>query len=114
MNIPQSIPRIDCKKFARCGKKSLGHCRRYRDKDEECSSCQLIYRRQRDNMRTGPDGKMLRRCSICGNWYYLHRFYPKTMKYKEKKYFTYSSECRRCKSAKVIEDRKLRLLKPLK
>ncbi|UVP64293.1 hypothetical protein NXW33_18360 [Bacteroides fragilis] len=30
MNIIQTIPRIDCKAFAKCGKKSLSHCRRYK------------------------------------------------------------------------------------
>ncbi|MCA5612487.1 hypothetical protein [Bacteroides fragilis] len=75
MNIIQTIPRIDCKAFAKCGKKSLSHCRRYKLTDEECS--------------------------VCGEWYGVHRFYPRTLKRGEKVYFTFSSECRRCKSLKA-------------
>jgi len=30
MNVIQSVPRQDCKVFAKCGVKSLSHWRRYR------------------------------------------------------------------------------------
>ena len=44
MNVCQSIPRRDCKVFAKCGAKSLSHCRRHRETDEKCKSCTLISR----------------------------------------------------------------------
>ncbi|MFK2809838.1 hypothetical protein ACIXWY_24885 [Bacteroides fragilis] len=108
MNIPQTIPRIDCKAFSKCGKKSLSHCRRYKLTDEECINCRLVHRRERNNYRTSPDGRLMKRCSICGEWYYLHRFYPRTLNRGEKVYSTFSSECRRCKSLKVSTYQKAR------
>ncbi|KAB5477589.1 hypothetical protein FSA01_15120 [Bacteroides fragilis] len=108
MNIPQTIPRIDCKAFAKCGKKSLSHCRRYKLTDEECINCRLVHRRERNNYRTSPDGRLMKRCSICGEWYYFHRFYPRTLNRGEKVYSTFSSECRRCKSLKASTYQKAR------
>ncbi|MCM0245794.1 hypothetical protein [Bacteroides fragilis] len=101
MNIIQTIPRIDCKAFAKCGKKSLSHCRRYKLTDEECAGCELVRRRERGNYRTLSDGHVMKQCSVCGEWYGVHRFYPRTLKRGEKVYFTFSSECRRCKSLKA-------------
>ena len=31
-----SFVRVDCKAFAKCGVKSLSHCRRYRGEDNYC------------------------------------------------------------------------------
>lgn len=74
MNIIQTIPRIDCKAFAKCGKKSLSHCRRYKLTDEECAGCELVRRRERGNYRTLSDGRVMKQCSVCGEWYGVHRF----------------------------------------
>lgn len=101
MNIRQSVPRVDCKAFAKCGVKSLSHCRRYRDKDEECVCCELVKRRERGNFITTPDGRIRKKCSVCGHFFFLHRFYPRTLIRREKTYYCYSSECRQCKSEKV-------------
>ena len=101
MNIIQTVPRIDCKAFAKCGKKSLAHCRRYKRTDEECAGCRLVRRRERGNYRTLPNGRLTKQCSVCAEWYGIHRFYPRTLKRGEKVYFTFSSECRSCKSRKV-------------
>ena len=51
MNVCQSIPRRDCKVFAKCGAKSLSHCRRHRETDEKCKSCTLIRRKPRNRIR---------------------------------------------------------------
>ena len=50
MNVCQSIPRRDCKVFAKCGAKSLSHCRRHREIDEKCKSCTLIRRKPRNRI----------------------------------------------------------------
>ena len=42
-----SFVRVDCKAFAKCGVKSLSHCRRYRGEDNYCKGCTLIRRKPR-------------------------------------------------------------------
>lgn len=43
-----SFVRVDCKAFAKCGVKSLSHCRRYRGEDNYCKGCTLIRRKPRN------------------------------------------------------------------
>lgn len=50
MNVYQSIPRRDCRVFAKCGAKSLSHCRRHRGTDGECKNCTLIHRKPRNRI----------------------------------------------------------------
>lgn len=76
MNIIQTIPRIDCKAFAKCGKKSLSHCRRYKLTDEECAGCELVRRRERGNYRTLSDGHVMKQCSVCGEGMAFTGFIP--------------------------------------
>ena len=45
-----SSVRVDCKAFAKCGVKSLSHCRRYRGEDTYCKGCTLIRRKPRNRM----------------------------------------------------------------
>lgn len=52
MNIYQTVPRIDCVRFAKCNKKSLAHCRKYRNTDSECKTCQLIRKRISNKYQT--------------------------------------------------------------
>ena len=44
MSVHSSV-RVDCKAFAKCGVKSLSHCRRYRGEDNYCKGCTLIRRK---------------------------------------------------------------------
>ena len=37
-----SSVRVDCVAFAKCGVKSLSHCRRYRGEDNYCKGCTLF------------------------------------------------------------------------
>lgn len=111
MNVIQSEPRIDCKKYAKCGKKSIAHCRKYRNSDNDCIGCQLIRRRKSDCYKLGPDGRELKRCSSCGEFLPLHRFYPKRIIRGEKVYNILTSACRCCTSRKVIEQRNKKLIK---
>lgn len=74
MNVCQSIPRRDCKVFAKCGAKSLSHCRRHRETDEKCKSCTLIRRKPRNRI-IDDSGREMKRCTHCGNYFYLNRFY---------------------------------------
>ena len=64
-----SFVRVDCKAFAKCGVKSLSHCRRYRGED-----------------------------NYCGHYFYLNRFYANTITSHGKKYRCLSSWCRMCMS----------------
>ena len=56
--------RIDCHAFAKCGNKSLAHCRRYRDKDPECKGCALLVRRVA-NRKYDSNGREMKRCRMC-------------------------------------------------
>ena len=74
MNVYQSIPRRDCRVFAKCGAKSLSHCRRHRGTDGECKNCTLIHRKPRN------------------------RFYNRIVVRKGKEYHLLTSWCRMCMS----------------
>ncbi len=50
MSVIRSEVRIDCRNFAKCGVKSLSHCRRYRGEDAGCRGCTLIHRKPRNHM----------------------------------------------------------------
>lgn len=97
MNIRQFIPRKDCKAFAKCGVKSLSHCRRYRGEDSECSGCTLIRRKPRNRM-CDTYGNEMKMCARCGKYLYLNRFYNITVTSHGKKYHCLSSWCRMCTS----------------
>ncbi|MDD3037917.1 hypothetical protein [Bacteroides sp.] len=90
------IPRIDCKKFARCGDKSLSYCRRYRGKSEACAGCTLIKRKAKN--RTVVGGKEMKLCTHCGRALPLNRFYYQHSQRGGKTYYFYSSWCRMCTS----------------
>lgn len=107
MNIPQSIPRIDCQRFAKCGTKSLSHCRRYHGESEDCAGCTLIIRKPKAQVNTSS-GLKLKQCTICGRWMPLFRFYTRQIIRADKIYQSTTSECKMCKSAKVIKQRKLK------
>lgn len=96
MNIKQSISRIDCVRFAKCGKKSLAHCRKYRETDEECTGCELIKCRSSTKYITSKCGNVLKTCSCCGSYLKLNWFYRRIVKRNNKIYRTYSSACRMC------------------
>lgn len=96
MNIKQSIPRIDCVRFAKCGKKSLAHCRKYRGTDEECAGCKLIKCRSSTKYVTSKRGNVLKKCSCCGRSLKLNWFYRRIVKRNDKIYQTHSSACRMC------------------
>ena len=74
MNVYQSIPRRDCRVFAKCGAKSLSHCRRHRGTDGECKNCTLIHRKPRNRI-IDASGREMKKCTHCGNYFYLNRFY---------------------------------------
>nr|DAU76588.1 MAG TPA: Stc1 domain [Caudoviricetes sp.] len=96
MNIYQTVPRIDCVRFAKCNKKSLAHCRKYRNTDSECKTCQLIRKRISNKYQTENEVYTKKLCSQCGRYLPLHRFYPRTIKRKDKTYHTYTSACKLC------------------
>lgn len=102
MNIYQTIPRIDCKAFAKCGVKSLSHCRRHRLDDPECSACKLIFRKPRNRWRDAS-GLEMKRCTRCGKYFYLNRFYKRVVTRKGKKYNLWTSWCRMCTSKVNLE-----------
>lgn len=97
MNVCQSVPRIDCRTFAKCGVKSLSHCRRHREDDTECKGCTLI-RRKPKNRKYDANGKEMKLCTRCGHYYYLNRFYDITVHRGVKSYHCLSSRCRMCMS----------------
>lgn len=97
MNVRQSVPRIDCKAFAKCGVKSLSHCRRYRGGDEECKGCSLIRRKPRNRMHD-LHGREMKRCTRCGKHFYLNRFYDRSVNRNGKIYHFLTSWCRMCLS----------------
>jgi len=74
MNVYQSIPRRDCRVFAKCGAKSLSHCRRHRGTDGECKNCTLIHRKPRNRI-IDASGREMKKCTHCGNYFYLNRFF---------------------------------------
>lgn len=104
MNIRQTVPRIDCRHFAKCGKKSLAHCRQYRGTAPDCLGCTLIRRKPKN--RVISDGKELKRCTHCGQWLPLYRFYERKIVRGEKIYYSLFSECKFCLSKAVINKRK--------
>ena len=97
MNVYQSIPRRDCRVFAKCGAKSLSHCRRHRETDEKCKSCTLIRRKPRNRI-IDDSGREMKRCTHCGNYFYLNRFYNRIVVRKGKEYHLLTSWCRMCMS----------------
>ena len=103
MNVFQSVPRKDCKVFAKCGEKSLSHCRRYRGNDEECISCTLI-RRKPQNRKFDTNGREMKKCTLCGHYFYLYRFYDRVIHHGDKTYYCKCSRCRMCMS-KINSDR---------
>lgn len=98
MNTPQSIPRIDCQRFAKCGVKSLAHCRQYRGTAEDCAGCQLIRRKPKNRM-IASDGQEMKLCTKCGRWLPLFRFYEYKVKRSGKTYQVLTSWCRQCLSS---------------
>lgn len=96
MNVKQSVPRVDCIHFAKCGKKSIAHCREYRETDEECTGCKLIEVRSSKNYKTMNGVVTTKRCSKCGQFLSLHWFYKRYVKKGTKVYHTYSSACKIC------------------
>ena len=91
------IPIASCKRFAKCGERSLHWCRAFRDKEKHCQNCTLIKNHVRHNVRE-ENGVTLRRCSVCGKFLPLRLFYPKKIIRGNKIYYTYSSYCRICTS----------------
>lgn len=51
MTVFQSVPRKDCKVFAKCGVESLSHCCRYCDEDSDRIGCNLIHRKPRNCLK---------------------------------------------------------------
>lgn len=98
MNVRQFVPRIDCKKFAKCETKSLAHCRQYRGTAEDCAGCTLIRRKPRNRMITN-DGKELKLCSHCGRHLPLFRFYECRIERNGKTYQILTSWCKQCMSS---------------
>lgn len=98
MNIPQFVPRIDCIHYAKCGKKSLSHCRKYRETDKECTGCALIKMRSSKNYKITDEVDKKRKCSRCGQFLALHWFYKRNIKRGDKTYHTHSSVCKICVS----------------
>ena len=92
-----SSVRVDCKAFAKCGVKSLSHCRRYRGEDNYCKGCTLIRRKPR-NRKIDAGGREMKKCTHCGHYFYLNRFYANTITSHGKKYRCLSSWCRMCMS----------------
>ncbi len=90
-----SSVRVDCKAFAKCGVKSLSHCRRYRGEDNYCKGCTLIRRKPRNRM-FDVDGREMKKCTHCGRYFYLNRFYASSIISHGKKYRRLSSWCRMC------------------
>ena len=109
MNVRQFVPRMDCKIFAKCRVKSLSHCRRYRGEDESCKGCTLIRRKPRNRI-FDTNGREMKKCTHCGHYFYLNRFYTNTITYKDKKYKCLSSWCRMCMS-KVNSERNSKKMK---
>lgn len=103
MNVFQSVPRKDCKVFAKCGVKSLSHCRRYRGNDEECKKCTLI-RRKPQNRKFDANGREMKKYTLCGHYFYLYRFYDRVIHHGGKTYHCKCSRCRMCMS-KINSDR---------
>ena len=101
MNVHQTIPRIDCKRFAKCEKKSLAHCRQHRGAAPDCAGCSLIRRKPKNTM-TSNDGTELKKCTCCGRWLPLFRFYKRTAKVSGKEYHSLTSWCKQCKSNQVL------------
>ncbi|THC65981.1 hypothetical protein E7X19_02035 [Bacteroides fragilis] len=97
MSIIRSEIRIDCRNFAKCGVKSLSHCRRYRGEDAGCRGCTLIHRKPRNHMYDSS-GSEMKMCTRCGNYFYLNRFYGRFVNRNGKIYHSLSSWCRMCLS----------------
>lgn len=62
-----------------------------------CKSCTLI-RRSRDNRIIDDSGREMKRCTHCGNYFYLNRFYNRIVVRKGKEYHLLTSWCRMCMS----------------
>lgn len=92
-------PIVSCRRFAKCGDRSIYWCRKFRDKAERCQGCELIRHHVRPNVKT-ENGVTLRRCTVCGRFLRLNWFYPKRIIRNGKAYLTYSCECRICVSEK--------------
>ena len=58
-------PIASCRRFSKCGERSVHWCRKFRDVDEHCKGCTLIKNHVRHNVKV-EDGITLRRCSVCG------------------------------------------------
>ncbi|MDC2304295.1 hypothetical protein PO098_15100 [Bacteroides stercoris] len=84
--------RKDCINYAKCGVKSAFHCQKYRNSDPDCEGCTLIY----GNRRFDSEGKEMKRCSRCGNYYHLNLFYDWTVRRGDKLYHCKASRCKMC------------------
>ena len=102
--------RIDCHAFAKCGNKSLAHCRRYRDKDPECKGCALLVRRVA-NRKYDSNGREMKRCIRCHRYYYFDKFYDFRIKRGGKLYKYKSSRCRMCVTRINNERYKTKMIK---
>lgn len=103
MNVYHLYPRTDCKIYAKCGVKSLSHCRRCWERDEECKTCTLIRRKSGNRMRDNL-GREMKKCTRCGNYFYPNRFYKRVVVRKGKEYHLLTSWCRMC-TAEVNNER---------
>lgn len=110
-----SIPGINCKHLSKCGNHSAYYCRTNRSTDKKCISCALIKKYNKHIIKI-KNGIELRECPTCGCFLPLHRFYPKTTRYKNKVYHIYSSSCKMCTStreAEKIRNKKKKALLPV-
>lgn len=91
-------PRSDCRRLARCGYRSAYMCRRIRDIDIMCAECTLVRTHVRKNVRN-EGGRVMRRCSSCGEWLPETMFYIRHVNYKGKVYILRESRCKICRSS---------------
>ncbi len=63
----------------------------------ECKSCTLIRRKPRNRI-IDDSGREMKKCTHCGNYFYLNRFYNRIVVRKGKEYHLLTSWCRMCMS----------------
>lgn len=97
--------RSDCVNMAKCGLTSMSRCKGKRAGLAECDGCKLVAR-VADRWKM-IDRKPHKKCSYCGEFLPLERFYPKKNKKPNGKvYESEESICKMCRSRKRYDEKK--------
>lgn len=88
----------NCRKYSKCGLSSYYRCATNTAGLDECKACTLVKRRV-SNWKM-INRKPYKRCSICGEFRPLSKFYPKKIKRPNGVvYYSYESACKLCRSS---------------